>query len=97
MIAYSIYAFRKKDEPDPLFGGVSGTLKQDWARTGLIDFHVVAIEITSPQQSFSESRKKRQSKIRWGQEVTQLRWRLATVEEAKEVVACWNAHAAKTR
>jgi hypothetical protein len=23
--------------------------------------------------------------------VVQLRWRLATVEEAKEVVACWNA------
>jgi hypothetical protein len=30
-----------------------------------------------------------------GQEVTQLRWRLATVEEAKEVVACWNAHRAQ--
>jgi len=30
-----------------------------------------------------------------GQEVAQLRWRLATVEEAKEVVACWNAHSAK--
>jgi hypothetical protein len=32
-----------------------------------------------------------------GQEVTQLRWRLATMEEAKEVVACWNARGPKTR
>jgi hypothetical protein len=30
-----------------------------------------------------------------GQEVAQLRWRLATVEEAREVVACWNIHGAQ--
>jgi hypothetical protein len=29
-----------------------------------------------------------------GQEVTQLRWRLATIDEAKDV-ACWNAHRPK--
>jgi len=26
-----------------------------------------------------------------GQDIVQLRWRLATLEEAKEVVICWNA------
>jgi hypothetical protein len=26
-----------------------------------------------------------------GQDIAQLRWRLATLEEAKEVVVCWNA------
>jgi hypothetical protein len=50
MIGYGIYAIRKKDEPDPLYDGISGTLKEDWARTGNIDFHVAALESTSPQQ-----------------------------------------------
>ena len=49
MIGYGIYSFRKKDEPDPLYGGVSGTLKEDWTRTGNIDFHLAALENTSPQ------------------------------------------------
>ena len=26
-----------------------------------------------------------------GQDIVQLRWRLATLDEAKEVVVCWNA------
>ena len=49
MIGYGIYSFRKKDEPDPLYGGVSGTLKEDWARTGNIDFHLTALDSTSSQ------------------------------------------------
>jgi hypothetical protein len=44
------YAIRKKDETAPPFGEVSGTLKQDWTRAGKIDFHVAALESTSPQQ-----------------------------------------------
>jgi hypothetical protein len=44
------YAIRKKDETVPSFGEVSGTLKQDWTRAGKIDFHVAALESTSPQQ-----------------------------------------------
>jgi hypothetical protein len=97
MIFYGVYAVRKRDEPDPLFEGVSGTLKQDWARTGNIDFHVVALESTSPQHFILRVEERKIMENSMGQEVTQLRWRLATIEEAKEVVACWNAHGAKTR
>jgi len=46
MIVYGIHALRRTDEPDPLFGGVSGMLKQDWARTKQIDFHLP--DSTSP-------------------------------------------------
>jgi hypothetical protein len=97
MIAYGIYAIRKKDEPDPLYGGVSGTLKEDWARTGNIDFHVVALESASPQHFILRVEERKIMENPMGQEVTQLRWRLATMEEAKEVVACWNARGPKTR
>jgi len=51
MIVYGIHTLRKKDEPDPLYGGVSGTLKEDWTRTGNIDFHVVALDSASPQHA----------------------------------------------
>ena len=95
MAGYGIYSFRKKDEPDPLYGGVSGTLKEDWTRTGNIDFHVVALESTSPQQFILRIEERKIMENSMGQEVTQLRWRLATIEEAKEVVACWNAHSPK--
>ena len=97
VIGYGIYTFRKKDELDPLFGGVSGTLKEDWTRTGNIDFHAGALESTSPQQLILRVEERKIMENSMGQEVTQLRWRLATVEEAKEVVACWNAHGPKTR
>jgi len=50
MIVYLIPTVRNNDAPDPLFGGVSGMLKQDWARTRQIDFHLPAPESTSPQQ-----------------------------------------------
>jgi hypothetical protein len=97
VIGYGIYTFRKKDELDPLFGGVSGTLKEDWTRTGNIDFHAGALESTSPQQLILRVEERKIMENSMGQEVTQLRWRLATVEEAKEVVACWNAHGRKQR
>jgi hypothetical protein len=45
MIIYSIYAVRKKDEPDPSFSEVSGTQKQDWTRTGKIDFRLPHSEV----------------------------------------------------
>ena len=92
MIVYGIHTLRKKDEPDPLYGGVSGTLKEDWTRTGNIDFHVVALDSASPQHAILRVEERKIVENSMGQEVTQLRWRLATVEEAKEVVACWNAH-----
>ena len=95
MIVYGIHALRKKDEPDPLYAGVSGTLKEDWARTGNIDFHVVAPESSSPQHFILRVEERKIMENSMGREVTQLRWRLATIEEAKEVVACWNAHGRK--
>ena len=67
MIIYVIHTLRKKDEPDPLYGGVSGTVKEEWARTGNIDFHVVALDSTSPQQFILRIEgRKRLWKIRWG-------------------------------
>ena len=92
MIGYVIYSLRKKDEPDPLYGALSGTLKEDWTRTGNIDFHVAALESTSPQHFILRVQERKIMENSMGQEVTQLRWRLAAIEEAKEVVACWNAH-----
>jgi hypothetical protein len=97
MITYVIYTLRKKDEPDPLYGGVTGTLKEDWARTGNIDFHVGTIEGTSPQPFILRVEERKVMENSMGQEVTQLRWRLATIEEAKEVVACWNSRRTQAR
>ena len=97
MIGYVTYNLRKKDEPDPLYGGVTGTLKEDWARTGNVDFYVGTLEGTSPQHFILRVEERKIMENPMGQEVTELRWRLATIEEAKEVVACWNAHRAQTR
>jgi hypothetical protein len=96
MIGYGIYTFRKKDEPDPLYGNVAGKLKEHWTRTRNIDFHLVTLESNSPQQLILRVEERKVVENSMGQEVIQLRWRLATVEEAKEVVACWNAHGRKT-
>ena len=97
LIAYGIYAIRRKDEPDPLYGGVTGTLKEDWARTGNIDFHVATVDGASPQHFILRVEERKIVENPMGLEVTQLRWRLATIEEAKEVVACWNAHGRKAK
>jgi hypothetical protein len=93
MIIYGIYAIRKKDEPDPSFNEVSGTLKQDCARTGKIDFLVAALESKSPQQLILRVEEKKIIENSMGEDVVQLRWRLATLAEAKEVVILWNTHA----
>jgi hypothetical protein len=77
MITYVVRLMRKKDEPDPTFGGVSGTLKQDWTRTGRIDFHVVALENASPQQLMLRVEEKKILENSMAEDVTQLRWRLA--------------------
>jgi hypothetical protein len=62
--------------------------------TGNIDFHVTAIESTSPQHFILRVEERKIMENSMGQEVTQLRWRLATIDEAKDV-ACWNAHRPK--
>jgi hypothetical protein len=91
------YAIRKKDETVPSFGEVSGTLKQDWTRAGKIDFHVAALESTSPQQLILRVGEKRIIENSMGEDVIQLRWRFATMEEAKEVVVCWNTFGSQNR
>jgi hypothetical protein len=97
MIIYGVYAIRKKDETAPSFGEFSGTPKQDWKRTGKIDFQVAALESTSPQQLILRVEEKKIVENSMGEQVLQLRWRLSTVEEAKEVVVCWNTHGSQNR
>jgi hypothetical protein len=44
-----IYAVRTKEQKAETFDNVGGVLKH-WARTGKIDFHVVAPESSAPQR-----------------------------------------------
>jgi hypothetical protein len=97
MIIYGIYAVRKQDEPDSSFNEVSGTLKQDWTRTGKIDFRATDLESTSPQQLILRVEEKKIIENSMGEDVVQLRWRLATLAEAKEIVVLWNIHASENR
>ena len=97
MIIYGIYAVRKQDEPDSSFNEVSGTLKEDWTRTGKIDFRATDLESTSPQQLILRVEEKKIIENSMGEDVVQLRWRLATLAEAKEIVVLWNIHASENR
>jgi hypothetical protein len=91
-----IYAVRTKNEKVLTFSEIDGVLKHDWARTGKIDFHVIAPDSTSPQQLILRVEEKKIIENAMGEEVVQLRWRLATVEEGKEVVVCWNARGSQS-
>jgi hypothetical protein len=86
-----IYGFRKKEPKSALFADIDGVLKQDWTRTGNIDFHAAALESTSPQLLVLRVEEKKITENAMEQDIVQLRWRLSTLEEAKEVVVCWNA------
>jgi hypothetical protein len=89
-----VYGVRTRDNnasTNP-FHQVGGALKQDWARTGRIDFYVEAPQSTSPQTLILRVEEKKIIENAMGEDIIQLRWRLATVDEAKEVVTCWNAH-----
>jgi len=44
-----MFGFRNTDQKPVAFGQIGGALKQDWKRTGNIDFHAVALESSSPQ------------------------------------------------
>lgn len=85
------FGFRKGDHKPLSFGAIDGLLKQDWTRTGNIDFHAAALESASPQPLTLRVEERRVTENAMGQDVVELRWRLATLEEAKEIVACWNA------
>lgn len=73
------------------FDQVAGALKQDWTRTGNIDFHASSLEDPSPQPLRLRVEEKRVVESAAGQDLVELRWRLATLEEGKELVVCWKA------
>jgi hypothetical protein len=75
----------------PAFNKIAGALKQDWIRTGNIDFHALALESASPQPLRLRVEEKRVIESAAGQDIVELRWRLATLAEGKELVVCWNA------
>jgi hypothetical protein len=85
------FGFRKSERKPLAFAQIDGVLKQDWTRTGNIDFHAAALESSSPQPLTLRVEEKRVTENAMGQDVIELRWRLATLEEAKELVVCWNA------
>ncbi len=85
------FGFRKTEQKPAAFGEIDGVLKQDWTRTGNIDFHAGALESPSPQPLTLRVEEKRITQNAMGQDVVELRWRLATLEEAKELVVCWNS------
>jgi hypothetical protein len=86
----AVFGFRKKEKP-MLIETVDGTLKQDWTRTGKIDFFVRELGSASPQLLILRVEDRRIMETIMGQDVVELRWRLASLEEAKEVVVSWNA------
>ncbi len=83
--------FRKTEQKPVAFGQIEGAPKQDWMRTGNIDFHASALESSSPQPLRLRVEEKRVMESAVGQDVVELRWRLATLEEGKELVVRWNA------
>jgi hypothetical protein len=86
-----MFGFRKSDQKPVAFDQIDGVLKQDWMRTGNIDFYASAFERSSPQPLRLMVEEKRVTESAVGQDVVELRWRLATLEEGKELVVCWNA------
>src|SRR5258707_610896 len=70
---------RKAHQKPVAFGPINGALKQDWTRTGNIVFHVSAIESSSPQPIRLLVEEKRVMESAVGQDVVELRWRLATL------------------
>jgi hypothetical protein len=85
------FGFRKNEQKPVTFDQVDGVMKQDWTRTGNIDFHAASLDNTSPQPLTLRVEEKRITENAMGQDIVELRWRLATLEEAKELVVCWNA------
>ena len=85
------FGFRKTGQTAAAFEQIDGVMKQDWTRTGNIDFHAADLDSTSPQPLTLRVEEKRVTENAMGQDVVELRWRLATLEEAKELVVCWNA------
>jgi hypothetical protein len=84
-----IYGIRKGRRTAPANEVIDGILKTDWTRTGNIDFRTTSVESTLPQQLILRVEEKKIVENSMGEDVMQLRWRLATLDEAKEVAVCW--------
>jgi len=89
-VAIIIFALRKRNPNPVTFDDIAGVLKQDWTRTGNIDFHVPEVESKLPQALTLRVEEKKVTENAMGRDVVQLRWRLATLAEGKEVVARWS-------
>jgi hypothetical protein len=87
-----VVSFREKRQRLAPFGEMKGVVKQDWTRTGRIDFHVQEIQSTSPQWLILRVEEQKITENAMGQDMVQLRWRLATLDEAKELVVYWNGN-----
>ena len=83
--------FRKKEPVVVSFEEVKGAVKEDWKWIGKIDFYVRSIDGAPSQQMALRIEERKIVENAMGQDVVQLRFRLATLEEAKKVVARWNA------
>ena len=94
---FIVYAIRNRPPKIVTFDEMDGVLKQDWTRTGKIDFHVFKPASTAAQQLILRVEEKKIIENPMGEDVMQLRWRLATVDEAKEVVVSWNRRNAEDR
>jgi hypothetical protein len=71
------------------FGQIPGVLK-DRTRTSNVDFHAAELESSSPQPLRLLVEEKGVTESAVGQDIAELRWRLATLE-GKQLVVCWNA------
>jgi hypothetical protein len=83
--------FRRTEQKLEAFPQIDGAMKQDWIGTGKIDFLTSAIENSSDQPLTLLVEEKRVTESAVGQDIEELRWRLATLEEGKQLVLCWNA------
>jgi hypothetical protein len=92
-----IFGPRKADRRPVAYGSTDGILKidnilkEDWSRTGNIDFHAASTDDKSscqPLRLWVEEKRITESAV--GQNVVELRWRLATIEEGRELIVCWN-------
>ena len=88
-----IFGSRKADK-NPVPGQITGAVKQDWTPTGNIDFRAPTPDSSCPQPIRLWVEEKRITETLVGQRVEELRWRLATIEEGKKLVICWNARQA---
>jgi hypothetical protein len=81
----------RKGGKKPARGGTRCAVKQDWTPTGNIDFHASAAEGSSPQPLRLWVEESRITESVVGQRIVELHWRLATIEEGKELVIYWNS------